>query len=52
MRRIKACAAQKHDFGVTESAVFVAFPAAIHSLFRRNVIGSSLDLNQKPAESF
>jgi hypothetical protein len=44
---------------MTESAAFVVFPAAIHSLFRRNVIGASLvftrpslDLNQIEAEAF
>jgi hypothetical protein len=35
---------------MTESAVFLIFYAAIHSLFRRNVIAGSLDLNQLEAE--
>jgi hypothetical protein len=37
------------DWSVTERGVFPSFPAAIHSLFRRNVIVAGLDLNQKQA---
>jgi hypothetical protein len=40
------------DRSVTESDVFLYFPAAIHSLFRRNVIAAGLDLNQKRAPDF
>jgi hypothetical protein len=37
---------------MTQSAVFPSFPAAMHSLFRRNVIAGRLDLNQLEAEDF
>jgi hypothetical protein len=37
---------------MTQSAVFLCFPAAFHSLFRRNVIVAGLDLNQIRAPEF